>query len=503
MEAGSYFVLTTGTLLTYFIRFASAYIFVSVLCFSLRQSRTLRLWLWRALLYLAVFFWLFSLIPDGSSADEAGAFPAAQALAAPILTWSLSLPKALTSPVAVLQSWLLLTYIVIALCLVVKWALQIFLLNRSFYDAEDPPTDIQILFRELCRELQVSSCRLQLSSTIASPCTAGWRRPYIVLPSELPSEIGSAELTNILRHELAHVRRRDYLWDRLASLACRVIWFHPAAWMLNRHMRRDCEFACDQAVTESSADRSLEYADCLVRMARLQISATHRPSGVIDFASSPSLLSERIHALLEVPPSPTFSNRAISVCFAATAFYSLLTVVPRLGVTFLSNLTPNLIAPVQIFRVPLTGTRSTVRTPPLKVARRHFIPSPTESQEEIQAEPGNPGTDGSRVTSIEELPAAPTPAISSQPQKWLWATHSQGELLSRQYSNAQTKVSSWQPPPRRESRVHLAGWRRAAVTAAAVAGSVLAQSLSDSPDAQQKGQHEPTMQQPNSEHQQQ
>ncbi len=488
MQAGSY-LLSTSTLLTYVIRFAGAYMLVCALCFSLRKSRLVRLWLWRALLSAGLIFWLFSIIPHNASAYVTESFTAAQGSATPSLTWSLPVPESLTSRSALLQSWLLQTYIAVALFLVVSWGMQIFLLRRLFYDTEDPPDRIRKLFRKLCLEQQVSSCRLRLSSTMASPCTAGWRRPYIVLPSELARRIGSGELAHILRHELVHVRRRDYLWDRLASFACRIIWFHPVAWLLARHMRKDREFACDQAVTKNSADRSLEYADCLVHMARLQFSVTSSPSGVIDFASSPSFLSERIHALLEVPPVATFSNQVVSACFAVTTFCSLLTVVPRLGVTFLSDLTLNLIAPARISSAPLTGAGSTVRTTRRKMARRLFVPNPTESQQETATETRSSGEYASHVASVEELPAAPMPTISSEPQKSVWDTHSRTALLFRTYSTRQTKLP-WQQPPPGDYRVHLGGWRRAAVTAAAVAGSVLAQSLSDSPDSQQPAQHE-------------
>src|SRR5262249_38836333 len=72
--------------------------------------------------------------------------------------------------------------------------------------------------------------RVNTSVSVSAPVTWGWLRPVILLPRE--AESWPAERIRVaLEHELAHVARRDYLAQTLATLACAVYWFHPLVWL--------------------------------------------------------------------------------------------------------------------------------------------------------------------------------------------------------------------------------------------------------------------------------
>src|SRR5271170_2112784 len=93
----------------------------------------------------------------------------------------------------------------------------------------DPPADIAEAFRPLARSLHVERARLLVLSGVTSPATFGWIRPTILLP-DVCLQQDSSELEDILRHELHHVRRLDFVWNAFAILCRSLIFFHPAAW---------------------------------------------------------------------------------------------------------------------------------------------------------------------------------------------------------------------------------------------------------------------------------
>ncbi|HXE31241.1 MAG TPA: TonB family protein [Terriglobales bacterium] len=93
------------------------------------------------------------------------------------------------------------------------------------------------------------------------PFTLGWLRPRIVLPASLLEH--EAWTAAALAHELAHIRRRDYLWAWFAELALVPLGWHPAARWLARQVALEREAACDQAALGADA----AYPTRLVEMA--------------------------------------------------------------------------------------------------------------------------------------------------------------------------------------------------------------------------------------------
>ena len=80
-----------------------------------------------------------------------------------------------------------------------------------------------------------------------SPFVCGLRRPTLVLPRGLARSLDPESLRSVLLHELAHIRRRDLLWDWIPAIARLVYFFHPAAHYIVYRARLERELACDQA----------------------------------------------------------------------------------------------------------------------------------------------------------------------------------------------------------------------------------------------------------------
>lgn len=96
---------------------------------------------------------------------------------------------------------------------------------------------------------------------IADPFILGIIRPAIYMPSGLSEEMKSC----VLKHELAHLSRKDYIWKPSGFLILSVYWFNPLCWIAYILLCRDIEYACDEKATkgESEIERAA-YCEALL-----------------------------------------------------------------------------------------------------------------------------------------------------------------------------------------------------------------------------------------------
>ena len=124
-----------------------------------------------------------------------------------------------------------------------------------------------VLVDELSLELGLTRhIRLLQATGPAMPMTWGIRRPAILLPAEADSWTAERR-RDVLLHELAHVKRHDFLIQLVARIACAVYWFHPMVWLAATRLREERERACDDHVLRAGATPSA-YASHLLEIAR-------------------------------------------------------------------------------------------------------------------------------------------------------------------------------------------------------------------------------------------
>ena len=160
----------------------------------------------------------------------------------------------------------------------------------------------------LCDALRQARLRLSgypkvevaISPSINSPMALGILRPLIVFPADLVEKLRIDELTLILMHELAHVRRWDNLTRLLHRLVSAVLFFHPAVWLCGRMLRREAEQACDDLVV-CATGRSEAYARGLAHVAERAVHLNpliRRIPTMNAFAAAESDLALRIRRTL-------------------------------------------------------------------------------------------------------------------------------------------------------------------------------------------------------------
>ncbi|MEO5926838.1 MAG: GWxTD domain-containing protein [Bryobacteraceae bacterium] len=108
---------------------------------------------------------------------------------------------------------------------------------------------------ELSTKLRLTRPVVLLESALAeTPITIGIWKPVILLPLGLLAGLPNAQVEAILLHELAHIRRHDYLVNLLQALVEGLLFYHPAVWWVSRTIRREREMCCDDIASEASGD---------------------------------------------------------------------------------------------------------------------------------------------------------------------------------------------------------------------------------------------------------
>jgi len=126
---------------------------------------------------------------------------------------------------------------------------------------------LEQLCRQQAAQLNVGRLpELRLSKQSDGPLLAGIWRPIIVLPAESLTDFSEAEQRLMVAHELAHFKRRDLVWNWLATVVGWLFFFHPLVWLLSRAWSESQEAACDELLIQSRAARPSEYGRLLVKI---------------------------------------------------------------------------------------------------------------------------------------------------------------------------------------------------------------------------------------------
>jgi bla regulator protein blaR1 len=138
--------------------------------------------------------------------------------------------------------------------------------------------------------------RLRIVDGLASPVTAGWWKPVVLVPAALVSGMPPQLLEALLAHELAHVRRCDYLVNVVQSVIETLLFYHPAVWWISHRIRVEREhIADDLAARQIGEPRRLALA--LSELEKLQFS-----NNKLAMAANGGDLMQRIKRLVRPTP---------------------------------------------------------------------------------------------------------------------------------------------------------------------------------------------------------
>ncbi len=183
---------------------------------------------------------------------------------------------------------------------------------------------------------------------VSVPTALGWVRPMILLPVSLAGARAAGHRDAILVHELAHVRRRDYLWQLILRVVQVIYWPHPLTWVMGRLVAGARERACD-ALCVHYLQNPQSYRATLVEVAaKLLDPASIRPEPL----STPMARSARLTRRLRRIDGKSRVTRCL-------AGWPVRTVIAALAVVVVG-----VIAPIELARRSAEAKEAAAPTPP-------------------------------------------------------------------------------------------------------------------------------------------
>jgi beta-lactamase regulating signal transducer with metallopeptidase domain len=159
--------------------------------------------------------------------------------------------------------------------------------------------------------------RVLISSLADGPSVIGCLKPLVLLPAATLLGLTPQQLEAVLAHELAHIRRYDYLVNIVQMLVETLLFYHPAVWWISSRIRHERELCCDDIAVRSCGD-AIGYARALTTLERMRIMS---PSLALGAQDGPLMF--RIQRLLGAAPPERGPSRLpglVAILLAATCF---------------------------------------------------------------------------------------------------------------------------------------------------------------------------------------
>jgi beta-lactamase regulating signal transducer with metallopeptidase domain len=160
----------------------------------------------------------------------------------------------------------------------------------------------------LAKRLRISKpVRLASSGLAQVPAVVGWLRPVVLVPASVFTGLAPDQIDALLAHELAHVRRHDYLINLLQTAAETLFFYHPAVWWVSRKIREERENCCDDLAVEICGSK-VAYVRALTDLEQMR-----RTTPRLAMAADGGSLLKRAQRLLRVKQGASHASSSWTV----------------------------------------------------------------------------------------------------------------------------------------------------------------------------------------------
>ena len=197
---------------------------------------------------------------------------------------------------------------------------------RQLRKCAAPPSDAALidLMQGIAMRLGVSRpVQLAQSEIIKTPAVVGWLRPMLLMPASAMTGLSAEQLQAIFAHELAHIRRHDFLVNLIQTVVETLLFYHPAIWWVSTCIRAERENCCDDIAADICGG-GVAYARTLLTVEELK-----HPTPRLAVAAGGGSLIGRIRRLVGNPSD----NSARSTRWLAGAVTMLLLVTLTVSTT--------------------------------------------------------------------------------------------------------------------------------------------------------------------------
>lgn len=194
-----------------------------------------------------------------------------------------------------------------------------YLVHRLKRNSKIPLDDYWVSkVRSMCKELGIKlSVELRQSTKLTSPIVMGYLKPIVIFPIGLLQGLPTDQVEAILLHELAHIKRYDYLINVFVSLLQVVFFYHPAYWWLQSQLDSEREYSCDDVVL-SQTGNSLSLVKALAAVREFQITGQ---SPALGFAGHKNQLLKRVERIMKKKTRTNWLGGLISMSVLLLSFF--------------------------------------------------------------------------------------------------------------------------------------------------------------------------------------
>jgi beta-lactamase regulating signal transducer with metallopeptidase domain len=223
----------------------------------------------------------------------------------------------LLSSVKVIFPWLSAFYIIGLMLMLVRLSAgmhQLFSLKKNEIAQAD--TLLVEVLGSLKKRIHFERpVQLFISAKAGVPLVIGFLKPMILMPAATIAQLSTEQIETILLHELAHIKRYDYLVNILQTVVETILFFNPFVWMVSAITRREREHCCDDLVLDHTRE-PLSYATALAAL------ATHTGTvSTLTVAASGNSnhLFNRIKRIMEMKKNQFSYSRMVAAILMVTA----------------------------------------------------------------------------------------------------------------------------------------------------------------------------------------
>jgi bla regulator protein blaR1 len=174
---------------------------------------------------------------------------------------------------------------------------------------------------KLMLQLQLSKkVKLLISEHVQVPVMIGFLKPLIILPVIMFNNLTAEQLEAILLHELAHIKRNDYLLNIFQSIVETILFFNPFVWLISKSIRIEREHCCDDLVITGQV-QPMHYAKALVALEEYRLTANALAMAAAD---NKQHLFHRIKRIMEMKTKNiNYTQKLLAVLIIAVGLISI------------------------------------------------------------------------------------------------------------------------------------------------------------------------------------
>jgi bla regulator protein BlaR1 len=196
--------------------------------------------------------------------------------------------------------YLSLTWIMITFVLAVKLFIELYNVNQLPKTGTSPADPaLEARFHQLVEQVKLK-CTPQILISLKNdvPMAIGWVKPVVLIPITMLSGLTPAQLDMLILHELAHIRRHDYLVNFIQTLVEIFLFFHPGVRWVSKQMRNEREY-CSDDIAVQHCGNPVAYAHTLADTASICDSHRNHSIPAMAMAASGGDLKQRVIRLID------------------------------------------------------------------------------------------------------------------------------------------------------------------------------------------------------------